>query len=189
MCFPDGKLLPKRFFDTNEKNPGCVRFIFLFILLPMILISIYFGILYVINAIASSGWPITKGMIISSSVYKHAGDNIGYSDAKITYKANVVYKYSLNGVEYTGSAISFGDCSSSDSEYPKGILRNYPPGKTVMVHYCPGKPYQAVLETGLKLPAWFLPTFCIVFLVVSCLYVNKVTRFFKFPFVEPKSNT
>ena len=43
---------------------------------------------------------------------------------------------------------------SSSSEYAQGILNRYPVGKKVSVHYSPGDPSEAVLETGIHGGAW-----------------------------------
>jgi hypothetical protein len=54
---------------------------------------------------------------------------------------------------YTGDKVSIGAMSSS-SAYAQGILNRYPIGKKVSVHYSPGDPSEAVLETGIHGGTW-----------------------------------
>jgi Protein of unknown function (DUF3592) len=93
-------------------------------------------------------WPTTDGVIQTAEMNYHSGNHGG-----VTYSADVTYKYQVAGVNYTGTRLAFGQMSSS-SEYARRILDRYPVGQKVSVHYSPGKPEQAVLETGIHGGTW-----------------------------------
>ena len=70
-----------------------------------------------------------------------------------TYSAEVTYSYQVAGATYTAGKVAIGQMSSS-AEYAQGILNRYPVGKKVSVHYSPGDPSDAVLETGIHGGMW-----------------------------------
>ena len=91
---------------------------------------------------------MTDGIIQSAEMKSHEGSKGG-----TTYSADVTYTYQVAGASYTGDKVSIGQMSSS-SEYAQGILNRYPVGKKVSVHYSPGDPSDAVLETGIHGGTW-----------------------------------
>ncbi len=91
---------------------------------------------------------MTGGIVQSAEMKSHSGNHGG-----TTYSAEVTYSYQVAGASYTGDKVSIGQMSSS-SEYARGILNRYPVGKKVSVHYPPGDPSDAVLETGIHGGTW-----------------------------------
>ena len=85
-------------------------------------------------------WPTTNGRIlISRTTYK--GGN-----RWITYGVKVVYTYSVNRVDYTGSRIRFGIKLGKSWYEARRIADSYKPNAIVKVHYHPEYPKLAVLK-------------------------------------------
>jgi len=84
-----------------------------------------------------------------------------------TYKANITYNYKVEGIDYTGDKVNFGDYSSSNSSHASAVLSRYPPGKAVKVYYSPKQPKLAVLETGSTWSTYFLFAFGTVFTIAG----------------------
>ncbi len=140
-------------------------------------VTFFFGVRGVIRAGQSSSWPTAEGKILSSSVERHTSrDKDGSST---TYHAEVCYEFTVNGQAYQGDRVAYGDYGSSSSSHAWRIVRRYPEGKAVTVHYMPDDPGECVLEAGRKLQAWFLPGFGLVFLVAGLamlIFLPKVLR-------------
>jgi len=100
------------------------------------------------RSVRSESWPTTEGVIESAEMKSHSGGEDG-----TTYSAEVAYSYRVAGENYEGEKVSIGQMSSS-SGYARGILNHYPVGKKVSVHYAPGDPSEAVLETGIHGGTW-----------------------------------
>jgi len=94
----------------------------------------------------SLGWPTAVGTVIHSEVSSHDS----HSEGKTTrmYTANVRYRYSVNGVQYTADRITLGDSSTSSAGNKQEIVGRYSVGASVPVHYDPGNPQNALLEAG-----------------------------------------
>ena len=133
--------------------------------LPFILagaVALYFGLQNLIRSGQSTDWPTTKGIVKQSTVdYSRSSDGPG------TYKANVQYYFIVDGTDYVGDEVAYGDFGSSDSSRAHRISNKYPEGKEVTVYYLPEDPYECVLEPGMKAQAWFLPAFGMVFFTVG----------------------
>jgi hypothetical protein len=134
---------------------------------PLIFLLAGAGILFagmrqVIHASASDGWPVAAGEVRSSSVeYDTAADGAG------TYRAEVLYAYSVDGVDQLANRVAFGDFGSSDPGRAQRIVNSYPAGAEVTVHYDPDDPARAVLEPGVHGSTWLLPGFGAIFFVAG----------------------
>ena len=151
--------------NVKNMSPKMQFFFARFFPLPFILvgaITLYFGFQNVIRSKQSTEWPTVKGVVKHSSVdYSRSDKGSG------TYQANVQYEFTIDGTEYVGDEVAYGDFGSSDSSRAHKISRKYPVGKEVTVFYLPEDPYECVLEPGLKMQAWFLPGFGMIFFVVG----------------------
>ena len=94
------------------------------------------------SAIKSVQWPYVTGQIITSYISESSDDD------GTTYGADIHYTYVVNDREYTGTRVSHGDISTSDSRDAGKIVARYPAEKNVKVYYDPSDPQQSVLETG-----------------------------------------
>jgi len=131
---------------AQMSNRGAQLFCSLFVVIGLVAAGI--GIWTLAKSIRSEHWPVTDGIVQSAEMKSHSGSKGG-----TTYSAEVTYTYQVAGTGYTGDKVSIGQMSSS-SEYAGKILNRYPVGKKVSVHYAPGDPSDAVLETGIHGGTW-----------------------------------
>lgn len=85
----------------------------------------------------------------------------------ITYHAEVLYRYTVNGQIKTSNQVSFGSYGSNNPAHAQSVLNLYPSGRKVTVYYSPDDPDKAVLEPGAGGFTFFLPVFGLVFLSVG----------------------
>jgi hypothetical protein len=124
----------------NQKGKNSQVNPLVIVLLAGIVIGFY-GVYRVYKGYESQSWPATEGKIILSRI----------SGAKRTIgrRVNIKYEYLVNGIYYVSSQISYtliiGDYSGSLE-----VLREYPEGRLVTVHYNPDNPAHAVLKTEMS---------------------------------------
>jgi hypothetical protein len=101
----------------------------------------------------------------------------------------VTYGYEVAGARYTGTKVSIGQMSSS-SEYAQGILNRYPVGQKVSVHYAPGDPSEAVLETGIHGGTWICLGVGTVFALAGIMFlqVQRAAAKVQMPGATPPSS-
>jgi hypothetical protein len=85
----------------------------------------------------SQSWPVAGAIIYQSLVEKHTQADV--------FEPVILYKYTLQGRQYTGKRIFFGR-STTNLPAAEEILSHYLPGMPVPVHYNPRDPAQSVLE-------------------------------------------
>ena len=96
----------------------------------------------------STSWPSTEGVIAHSAVLLERQARTSASDsATFTHKADVFYRYKVKGTDYSCSAISLMDFSSTAAR-AETIVSRYPDNAKVAVYYNPSDPSEAVLEPG-----------------------------------------
>ena len=127
-------------------NRGTQLFCWLFIVIGLVTAGV--GVSMMLKSFRTEHWPVTDGVVQSADMKSHSGSKGG-----TTFSAEVTYSYRVGDISYTGDKIAVGQMSSS-SEYARGILNRYPVGKKVSVHYAPGEPSEAVLETGIHGGVW-----------------------------------
>jgi len=119
-------------------------------LLSLLFVAIGGGLVYYARQMSAKAqqsltWPSTSGQIAHAAVLyqtRGAGD-----DENPTYKADVSYRYKVNGINYSSSRIAIVDFSSSQAR-ARSIVTRYPDGATVQVYYNPADHSEAVLEPG-----------------------------------------
>jgi uncharacterized protein (TIGR03435 family) len=131
---------------AQMSSRGAQLFCSLFIVVGLVVAGI--GVWIFAKSLRAEHWPVTDGIVQSAEMKSHSGNHGG-----TTYSAEVTYSYQMAGTSYTGDKVSIGQMSSS-SEYAREILNRYPVGKNVSVHYLPGDPSDAVLETGIHGGTW-----------------------------------
>jgi Protein of unknown function (DUF3592) len=91
-------------------------------------------------------WPSTEGEIAhSATLYESSRSPSGGVSA--TYKADIAYRYQVNGKDFSSSTITLLDMSSTASR-AQSIVGRYPDKSKVQVFYNPDDPSDAVLEPG-----------------------------------------
>jgi hypothetical protein len=157
----------------TRKSPG-MRFFFARVFpLPFILIGMlifYYGWRELSQARESTGWPSAEGTIQSSAV------EVRTSRKSRTYHAAIWYQFDVDGQTHSGNSVSFGDYGSSSSSRAQNIVNRYPQGKAVRVYYLRRNPDTCVLEPGLRLQAWFLPIFGLIFFTAGTLMAILLPR-------------
>jgi len=88
-------------------------------------------------------WPVTTGVITAAEMTTQSGDQGGE-----THGVNIAYDYMVAGQHYDGTRLAFGVMTASGG-YAQAVLKCYPVGRKIPVHYSPADPQQAVLETGI----------------------------------------
>ncbi len=114
------------------------------IAIVVILIAAVFGfILYAASQKnkAAAAWPTVPGKIVSSEV-----QTLRSSENGLSYEANIVYTYTVDGQALTGNKVNFSAFRSTNKAEPQKKVDAYPAGAEVTVHYNPKKPQEAVLE-------------------------------------------
>ena len=164
--------------SSKQMSPGMK--VFFSRIFPLIFVIVgasvaFFGIRGLIRAKASVDWPATQGKVLESSVERHRS-----SDSKrrssTTYRAEILYEFSVEGTTFNGDRVAYGDYGSSNSSHARRVVNRYPKGKSVTVHYMPGNPEECLLEPGLKGQSWFLPGFGLIFFTVGSVMAVFLPR-------------
>ena len=85
----------------------------------------YYGGKILFRAEQSKSWPATQGVIKESSVER------GH---KSSYRAKVIYDYTVDGNNFTGGRVFYGSFSTNKTDAQK-VADKYPKDKT-LVFYC-----------------------------------------------------
>jgi hypothetical protein len=119
-----------------------VPLILLFILAFVVgLIFLYYGVVDLNKAISSENWPTATGKIVSSQVI-----NVGRKSSN--YAPEITYAYSANGKSYQSTQVYPHWFWSSKSS--RNIVATFPVQDSVLIHFSPKDPTDAVLLTGLR---------------------------------------
>ncbi len=104
------------------------------------------------RALACRSWSSTQGTITAAN----ASIVSNYQQTRKLFSTknsvNFYYQYAVNGENYLGSRIFFGDTFLSLFSFvaAKGSVEKYKENQTVTVYYNPAKPQDSVLEPGIK---------------------------------------
>ena len=90
---------------------------------------------------ASASWPTVSGTVKSSRV------STSTRKGKTKYHFDITYEYAVGGQSYSGSRVRFGGAGTTKSSAEE-LVKSYPGGSTVTVHYFPDNPSECTLETG-----------------------------------------
>ena len=131
-------------------------------------ITFFHGTCGLIRASRSSGWPMSNGKVVSSSVKCHHNTN-KEDETSSTYYGNIRYKFTVDSKACSGDRIAYGDYGSSNTKHASAIVRCYPQGKEVTVYYMPGNPKECLLEPGVKGQTLLRPGLGLVFLLAGSL--------------------
>ena len=99
------------------------------------------------TAIASSQWPTVQGTVTDSQLSSY--EETSGDSSTTRYRANITYRYMVNGHPLIGSQVGFDDLDRTGQSEVEAIIARYPAGSAVTVYYDPARPQTAVLETGL----------------------------------------
>lgn len=89
----------------------------------------------------SPSWPTVQGRVTFSTVRSN-----GRSTPSTVYTPTVRYTYRVGGRAFEGTHVAFGVYRTTDAELAHEVSAHYAAGTTVMVHYDPERPSDAVLQ-------------------------------------------
>lgn len=134
---------------------------------------IVFGCTIAMDALASSSWPTTDGLVISTGV-DETSSGTGTRRSR-GYRPSVRYAYEVDGMRHEGDRISFADEVSKTRSHATLVINRYPVNAAVTVAYDPDDPGTSVLEPGAS-PASFLVAGFGVAVLALGLYVGITGR-------------
>ena len=128
------------------------------------------------TALKSTTWPTTQGIVTRSTVREFASDvrengRVVPNRKSRTYSPDIEYRYTVGGLELTGTRISIEDASIGTRASSQTLVDEYPVGRAVTVSYEPVQPSNSVLEPGnwLGTYRWFLPGAALVLIPLLLL--------------------
>jgi hypothetical protein len=100
------------------------------------------------SARLSARWPVVDGRVADSVVKAEEHSRRGWIgwDTYYMYLPAVAYEYEAAGRRYKNDLIAFGLKSFDTREEAEALLRHYPNGARVQVHYDPDDPQSSVLQ-------------------------------------------
>jgi hypothetical protein len=107
------------------------------------------------------------GIVVVSDLQRSHGDEGGYM-----YRAEISYRYTVNGTEFVASRPRFGSRISLSWSAPAvRMTRKYPVGSHVTVFYDSEDPGEAVLEPGVTTFVWMSLAGGVMFLVLGVAFI------------------
>ena len=136
---PEDKPVSERA-DATKTGAGCLRFFFLifFVAGAWVLWAMTLGPL--LKIVAARSWTPTPCRIVSSRVAAHSD-----SDGS-TYRVDILYAYTFDGVERRSSRYDFSTGSSSGYATKAAVVSKYPAGIETTCYVNPRAPSEAVLR-------------------------------------------
>ena len=102
----------------------------------------------------------TTGHVKSSKVTSY------YGGRSISYIADIVYDYTVNGRTFSGSKLRYGVMFNSSRDQAQSAVDRHPAGRETPVFFDPANPADAVLEAGLSGVGLFTTVFITPFNVI-----------------------
>lgn len=132
-----------------------------------------------LRPVASLGWPITNGEIITSEVVFTKGSSPG--DDSDSWRPYVLYRYSVDEKEYSSDRIeTYNFANGNTDHFSQKTISRYPKGMQVDVHYYPEDPGFAVLEPGIPLNDPLpLIMFIMVLIILVCIALFSILEIIK----------
>jgi hypothetical protein len=156
---PEGESITRRSRTSWGDRPGCLAGFFSVFLLAGLAFFSFFAI-PAWKVIQARSWIEVPCTIVSSGVGSHS-DSDG-----TTYSIDVVYTYTVQGVEYRSERYEFLGGSSSGYEGKAEVVAGYPPGSRATCWVDPEDPSEAVLYRGFT---WFylIALFPLIFVAIG----------------------
>ncbi len=124
--------------------------------------SLFFalGVMPGVRLFRAASWLETPCTIVSSTVRSHSTDD------GTTYSVDILFQYTIDGVDYRSNRYDFVNFSSSGFESKREIVGRYPEGSDSVCFVDPHDPTRAVLVRDFR-PAYFVGLFPLLFLVAG----------------------
>ena len=122
----------------------------------------------------ASRWPTTQGTVLSSKL-----DVNRNSDGGDTYRIDVRYRYAVAGRDFESNqydATGVSIHSGFGLDKMRAAVAAHPPGSTVVVHYDPADPADAMLSTAVPAGTFAFVWFPILFCTLPVLICYAIYR-------------
>jgi hypothetical protein len=123
---------------------------------------------------AIARWPRAPGTIVSSSLgsgHYSARDHSGYYRTYTSFRPEVRFTYTVEGVEHEGSKVAREVAATNNRRAVQACVDRYPPGSEVEVYYNPTDPGVAYLETRISIGGVILISFGGLFTAIALLMI------------------
>ena len=103
------------------------------------------------EARASLDWPAAPGKVLGSRVATRTENRKHHGRKRrlvVVHRADVQYRYEVDGGGFVGTRVSFHDIASSDPGPAHETVARYPADSVLTVYYDPEDPTRSVLEPG-----------------------------------------
>jgi hypothetical protein len=125
------------------------------------------GVWLFLKSRATRSWPSVPGEVITAMVERSVETD---EDGTTTsYTPRTVYRYSVDGQQYTCDDVAVGSAPSYSSRTRAQNKLAYETGQKVTVYYNPKKPAKAVLEPGASRGLWSSLVFGVGFIIFGSL--------------------
>jgi hypothetical protein len=111
---------------------------------------IWHGLSDILTASRAKSWPTAQGIVQSTELTT----SLGRRARTTTYIPLVKYSYEVNGSNYVGNRVDYGERGTSSRDDAMTVIARYHEGLHVPVHYDPKNPESAVLEVGTTMDNW-----------------------------------
>jgi hypothetical protein len=126
---------------------------------PVVIFAACFGLAALAIFIAThrysrqaQSWPRVTGTIVRSEVESFREMTGGHTS--IMYRPAVEYAYTVGALALRGNQIKLAMTTSGSQDYAQSVVKKYPQGSTVEVHYDPANPATAALENPTGATWW-----------------------------------
>lgn len=136
-----------------------------------------FGVYLAISSSKSKRWPTAPGHVTGSGIVRQSSSSSrstgsGPITNNYTYKAEIVYKYDVEGETYVNNQVRMSDISSSNQRAAETTKARYPVGAEVTVYYDPNNTERSVLEPGGSGGAWLPILVGAGFVIISLIIMG-----------------
>src|SRR6185436_7826030 len=140
-----------RFMETAIHNSANAPFVTACIGFALLFALVVFG--FQRSAARARTWPTAPGRVEKSDVrsYEKLDSDTTTSRSQTMYRPDVVYCYSVAGVQYRGDKVS--GMSTNVEAIARRAAARYPVGTVLQVHYNPDNPGESAIDP--RLPLWF----------------------------------
>ena len=124
-----------------------------------------------LNGYASSSWPTTQGVVVKSETEVRTLF-IGVKN----YQANIQYLYRVDGKEYVGGKVSFGEVGGVFGEAVHKLVSKYQVTDEVTVYFKPQNPEICTLRPGAGAVDWGFSITGLLLLIISIFKIIQRVR-------------
>jgi len=130
-----------------------------------------YGVMLILDAWASEGWPTTSGRVIESRVTETRSRNSGTD-----YRAEITFEYEVDGAAHRSDRWTFNNPKFNSSSEARAVASRYPVDAEVEVYFDPDDPSTAVLQPGAGFFTYIYFIFGLSLIGLGVFVAFRVTR-------------